>query len=57
MTDQPKPALIEIDVCSGPTLTRAERLAFRPTPRPTPAARKQEPAAPPARTDLPAAAE
>lgn len=60
MNDRPK--LIEIDVCSGPTLTRAERLAFRPTPRPAPhpaaAARKEEPAAPPpARTDVPAAAE
>ena len=57
MNNQPKSALVEIDVCSGPTLTRAERLAFRPTPRPAPPARKQEPAAPPARTDLPAAAE
>jgi len=57
MTDQAKP--IEIDVCSGPTLSRAERLAFRPTPRPSgqaaATARKEEPAAPP--PSLPIAAE
>jgi len=61
VTDQPKPPHpkpVEIDVCSGPTLSRAERLAFRPTPRPSPAARQEETAAPPAvRADLPVAAE
>jgi len=59
MTDQSKPTLVEIDVCSGPTLSRAERLAFRPTPRPNgqgaAAARKDEPAAP--SHSLPVAAE
>ena len=57
MTDQAKPALIEIDVCSGPTLSRAERLAFRPTPRPATSARKEEPAAPPPAPALSVAAE
>jgi hypothetical protein len=55
MTDQAKPTLVEIDVCSGPTLSRAERLAFRPTPRPASAARKDEPVA--RSPSLPVAAE
>jgi len=57
MTNQPKP--VEIDVCSGPTLSRAERLAFRPTPRTNGqgagAVRQDEPVAP--SPDLPVAAE